>query len=458
MIRQICLLTKSYKQNGYCVAGIDIESREWIRLVSSIDPSSDRISKSYLEINEKSIDCFDIIEVDTLANIPTECQTENWLIRETDPPKYVGTVSKDELFNYLKLDTPDYFIVNNGGYLTEKEVFRLDRSLFAFEVCNLTVQIEEYDYFGDRKFKNKCSFVYNGIKYTDISLTDPVYRDINNNGTFIKRAVLIASLPCIPFERTGYYHKFIAKIIESDSDVDDKITKITARKEGFFYSFYDEDAEIVHDALGYNYLPNMSRHKTGFPVKSLDSAVLRLKAMGIEVVISDTKAPIPPQNGANATNSVSSSRYEFLKVLAGENVNLFTGEGVTGIDEELKKRLLEVYFKLNKTAKSDNWSDAEIELLKNAVAKNYTLKAIGQELGRSQKAIKTKITELDLMAAQKNDDGCDVNIGAKWTTDEEEKLKQEFESGLSISDIARMHKRNSGGIRARLKKLGLIDY
>ena len=40
MIKQICILTKSYKHGGYCVAGIDINTKEWIRLVNSDNPNA----------------------------------------------------------------------------------------------------------------------------------------------------------------------------------------------------------------------------------------------------------------------------------------------------------------------------------------------------------------------------------------------------------------------------------
>lgn len=49
------------------------------------------------------------------------------------------------------------------------------------------------------------------------------------------------------------------------------------------------------------------------------------------------------------------------------------------------------------------------------------------------------------------------NAGHAWTDNEDRRLAEEFESGMKISEIAREHGRTSGGIRARLKKHGLID-
>ena len=48
--------------------------------------------------------------------------------------------------------------------------------------------------------------------------------------------------------------------------------------------------------------------------------------------------------------------------------------------------------------------------------------------------------------------------GQLWSKEEETRLVEEYaELKLDISEIAKLHNRNNGGIRARLKKLGLIE-
>jgi hypothetical protein len=44
-----------------------------------------------------------------------------------------------------------------------------------------------------------------------------------------------------------------------------------------------------------------------------------------------------------------------------------------------------------------------------------------------------------------------------WTPEEDEELKQEFNRHLQIREIAAIHRRKSGAIRSRLRKLKLID-
>lgn len=49
------------------------------------------------------------------------------------------------------------------------------------------------------------------------------------------------------------------------------------------------------------------------------------------------------------------------------------------------------------------------------------------------------------------------SAGARWTAEEDERLGREFDGGMSIAQIALAHGRTSGGITARLVKLGRID-
>lgn len=47
--------------------------------------------------------------------------------------------------------------------------------------------------------------------------------------------------------------------------------------------------------------------------------------------------------------------------------------------------------------------------------------------------------------------------GAPWDEEEDLRLDEEYESGMKISEIAKLHDRTCGAIRSRLKKHGLID-
>ena len=56
----------------------------------------------------------------------------------------------------------------------------------------------------------------------------------------------------------------------------------------------------------------------------------------------------------------------------------------------------------------------------------------------------------------KSEDARLTNVGKKWTQEEETRLKNLYKQGKSTEEIAEIHQRNYGGIRARLLSLGLI--
>jgi DNA-binding CsgD family transcriptional regulator len=49
-------------------------------------------------------------------------------------------------------------------------------------------------------------------------------------------------------------------------------------------------------------------------------------------------------------------------------------------------------------------------------------------------------------------------LGSKWSEREEREMEQYYNDGMSVREIANKLERLPGGIRARLKKLGLIKY
>ncbi len=228
MIKRICVLTKSYKHGGYCVAGIDIDSKQWVRLVNSEDPNNDEIKKEQMVLNGNSIECLDVIEFDFIKNIQCSCQTENWLLNKEYKPRFIKSISLKELIDLLTINEEDNFILNYSNVLNGTEIEKVNHSLFVYCVSKLKIEVSSYDYFDKIKFKCKCSFEYNNNTYHNISLTDPIYRDLSQNGNCLDNALIIASLPCIPFDNNLYY-KFVAKIIPIDKQTACYIKKL---KEG----------------------------------------------------------------------------------------------------------------------------------------------------------------------------------------------------------------------------------
>lgn len=80
MKKQVAILTKSFKHNNYCIAGIDCETGEWIRLVSNDkDTEGAALRKDVTYSDGTEVEVLDIVDVNLIQPIPTIAQSENWL-------------------------------------------------------------------------------------------------------------------------------------------------------------------------------------------------------------------------------------------------------------------------------------------------------------------------------------------------------------------------------------------
>ncbi len=446
MIRQVCVLTKSYKNGGYCVAGIDLATKKIVRLVNSQDPAYDFIKKEQLIIDNYEIKCFDVIEVDFLLDIPQGCQIENCLVNQNTPFKTINTFSEEETFKLLDKDNDDNFMINKNYYLDENEIKNVNKSLFIYIVKNFKVEASIVEEYGDLRYRYKCSFDYKNERYIDMSLTDPEYRDIEKNNMVLDNAIVVASLPHVPYNN-GLYYKFIAKVVPINEKVINN-NYIEIKKEGFFYGVSGNDALLINKIFGYKIYGNNIK-RTGFSLKVKESVLNKLDELCINYRVYNYSSNPSVEKSFENNNYeiIDASTYvpndkklnylyydmkksEYLKNLAlGINPN--TGEYVGMVDDKITTFLLDV-------AKT---------IAKKEGAKNgFKLKPIDD--------IEAYIEELDKEIQNKsvNESG----VGKRWTIEEDNQLIEEYKQGLSIKEISHIHKRKSGGIRARLKGKGIL--
>ena len=222
MIKRICRLTKSYKGGGYCVAGVDFDTKRFIRLVKSEDPEQDSLTNEIMSYSvlhnfdfgqlqsSQPINCFDVVDAEVIRPIPINCQTENYLIDTSIPLKFINSIPADDALKLISPEESELIICNKNNKLNPSEIKNIDRSLFLYYVENLTFQIFQNEY---GSWKNTCSFIYNGNLYDSISMTDPRYRHSENNGITIAKAAVIMSLP-VRAAADGFFYKFVANVIE----------------------------------------------------------------------------------------------------------------------------------------------------------------------------------------------------------------------------------------------------
>ena len=74
--------------------------------------------------------------------------------------------------------------------------------------------------------------------------------------------------------------------------------------------------------------------------------------------------------------------------------------------------------------------------------------------------IRSLYMAVEAMGRQKKSEKFDPSrskAGSLWTADEEENLINAFDSGMNISDLAKIHSRTEAAITARLEKFGKIE-
>lgn len=202
MYKDIVILTKSSKHGKYCVAGIDFETGNWIRLVSNDKDSDGALSEKDMLINDGICKPLDLVRVEILKSVPKGCQTENHLIVSGKRWIKLDTLSLDEVLELHKPKESSNIFGNTMPYISG--IDRMSHSLFLAEVTNL--EIHQYEY--DGRTKTRASFVYNNRNYVDMRVTDPDYYSLPD--CVFDRAYIVFSIPNQDFD--GKYYKFMAKI------------------------------------------------------------------------------------------------------------------------------------------------------------------------------------------------------------------------------------------------------
>ena len=202
----VAILTKSIKNRGYCVAGIDINTGQWIRLVSNDTNSCGALFPPGLEYKDGTYcEPFDIARIPILGKHPNVYQPENVLIDEEIYWKKLGVISVPDLIRLHPPEEHNNLLGNVYPYITAERIGDVGISLILVEVSNLIITHPT-----DRS--TKAEFCYGCTRYVNMSVTDPEFYHIPSN-TRISQALLVMSLPDSPYNERKYY-KFIAKIIK----------------------------------------------------------------------------------------------------------------------------------------------------------------------------------------------------------------------------------------------------
>lgn len=197
------VLTKSSKYGGYCVAGLDVSTGQWVRLVSTDAKKNGALAAWDVQYEDNRFcEPLDVVKVPVLNCQPEPFQPENVLIDTSQRWHFLKKTNLQRLTLWHPLEDYRFLFGNTASALTENEISSLGHSLLMVRVSGLTLTHPD-------NRSTKADFVFNLVSYHNISVTDPNFYTAPD-GARIDDAVIVMSLPSIPFR--GLYYKFIAKI------------------------------------------------------------------------------------------------------------------------------------------------------------------------------------------------------------------------------------------------------
>lgn len=218
MEKEVIILTKSDKNGGYCVAGIDKENGKFIRLVSEDYSSHYALDDNDLiyKDGQSFVKVMDIVRVKLKGRQHCIEQPENYIIDDGYYMKKIGVSNRQEISQYLM--NQEYIFYNNLNSISEEELkCQLQKySLIMFKVSELKLWADKFN--EGRLTANFIHFEneYRFIKVTDHNLTDKYYERVINSSPrplILNNAILIMSLAP---EHYGKHYKLVANIIEEE--------------------------------------------------------------------------------------------------------------------------------------------------------------------------------------------------------------------------------------------------
>ncbi|MDR1832598.1 MAG: hypothetical protein LBQ97_07715 [Fusobacteriaceae bacterium] len=216
MKKEVIVLTKSVKYGGYCLAGIDARTGDWIRILSNNKKTKGAVPPERICYpNGTEISVYDIISVDFAKHVPTRVQPENWLYDESAIWEKTGQSNLKEVLKLHDYDNPDCIFGNTDYRLQQNWAFSGEPSLLLLKVHKPIITVKTFEQGADPQIT--MSFVYRHKYYKFIRITQKSLKEAFGSKED-------ADYPLLPnimvfsladqYARDGYYYKLVAQILE----------------------------------------------------------------------------------------------------------------------------------------------------------------------------------------------------------------------------------------------------
>lgn len=170
----------------------------------------------------------------------------------------------------------------------------------------------------------------------------------------------------------------------------------------------------------------------------------------------------PKRHGRKNTDFLTKAGYELFEVLRQLRLTIAREEGMPPYIIFSDKTLIDMSIK----APRDRAAMLNVSGVGEAKYEKYGERFIGAVITfmdehcgavtgikEEDTAVDGKGSRVEYNRKKNRPDGA----GASWTVEEDKQLDEEYNSGMKVSEIAKIHDRTNGAIRARLKKHGLME-
>lgn len=221
VLKRIVILTKSKKYNNFCVAGLDVNTGEWIRVVTDENNISHAVTQDdMMMVDGNEADVLDVVQINFLRHSMLPHQPENWTMDRNVKWSKIRTMTLNEVLRLRPTETNGFIFYNSEKFVSQdalEEIEDEDKySLTLIAPVNPKIIVGSFD----NKKKVSACFGFNGENYTFLQITDQHYLSKyskKSDGTYydLENAYFVVSLADFynaqDTTKSGYY-KVIAKI------------------------------------------------------------------------------------------------------------------------------------------------------------------------------------------------------------------------------------------------------
>ena len=124
MEKEIILMAKSWKGGGYCIAGIDTTTGEWVRIVSDDATKQHAVTDEEMKYEDgTSPQILDRVRIKCTAHTPNDYQPENYTMDSSSRWRKSGQADINEIIDLHPADFHGMLFYNNS-----KKLFDLSKS------------------------------------------------------------------------------------------------------------------------------------------------------------------------------------------------------------------------------------------------------------------------------------------------------------------------------------------